>query len=96
MDKSFELNPYGRCVSNKLINGKQCSFLWYVDYNKVSHMEAKVVQDLINILNNHFGELVVTRGKKHKFWGVNIDITECQKVKINTKEQFFEAIEAFK
>ena len=70
--------------------------MWYVDDNKVSHMEAKVVQDLINILNNHFGELVVTRGKKHKFWGVNIDITECQKVKINTKEQFFEAIEAFK
>ena len=55
--------------------------MWYVDDNKVSHMEAKVVKGLINNLKNDFGELVVTRGKKHKFWGVNIDITECQKVK---------------
>ena len=75
MEKGFELNPYGRCVENKLVNGKQCTRVWYLDNNKVSHMEAKVVEDSINNLKNHFGELVVTRGKKHIFWGTNINIT---------------------
>ena len=68
MEKGFKLNPYDRYVKNKLVNSKQCTLVWYVDDNKVSHMEEKVVQDLINDLKSNFGELVVTRGKKHIFW----------------------------
>ena len=43
MEKGFKLNPYDRYVKNKLVNGKQCTLVWYVDDNKVSHMEEKVV-----------------------------------------------------
>ena len=46
MDKGFELNQYDRCVANKMVNGKQCILVWYVDDKKVSHMESKVVEDL--------------------------------------------------
>ena len=35
----FELNPYDKCVANKMVNGKQCTIVWYVDDVKVSHME---------------------------------------------------------
>ena len=69
--------------------------MWYVDNNKVLHMEAKLVDDLINNLKNNFWELVVTRGKKHKCLVMNIDIAEAKKVEIEMKEQLFEAIEAF-
>ena len=68
MEKGFKLNPYDRYVKNKLVNGKQCTLVWYVDDNKVSQMEARVVEGLINNLKKHFGELLVTRGKKHIFW----------------------------
>ena len=68
-------------MANKLVNGKKSTLMWYVDDNKVSHTEAKVVEDLINNLINHFGELVVTRGKRHKFWCVNIDITEFKSLR---------------
>ena len=61
----------------------------------MSHMEAEVVEDLINDLKNHFGELVMTRGKKHTFWGMNINITEEKKVEIEMKKQLLESIEAF-
>ena len=50
--------------------------MWYVDDNKVSHMEAKLVEDLINDLKNHFEKLVVTRGNKHTIRGMNINITQ--------------------
>ena len=60
MEKGFELNPYDICVANKMVNGKQFTLVWYVEDNKVSHMEAKVVEFLINDLKNRFGELLVT------------------------------------
>ena len=49
---------------------------------KVLFMEIKLVEYLINDLKNHFGELVVTREKKHTFLGMNINITELKKVEI--------------
>ena len=67
MEESFELNPNDRFVANKLVNGKQCTLVWYVDNNKVSHMEAKLVEDIINNFEKYFGELVVTRGRRHIF-----------------------------
>ena len=76
MERGFELNQYNRCVANNLVNGKQCTLVWYLDYNKVSHMETKVLEDLINDFKKCFGELVVTRGKKYTFLGRNINITE--------------------
>ena len=33
---------------NKLVCGKQCTLVWYVDNNKVSHIESEVVDYLIN------------------------------------------------
>ena len=61
MEKFFELNPYGRCVANKIFNGKQYTLVWYVDENKVSQMGEKVVDNLINDLKKHFGGLLVIR-----------------------------------
>ena len=52
MEKGFKLNPYNRCVENKLVNVKQCTLVRYVDDNKVSHMEVKVVANVINDLKN--------------------------------------------
>ena len=46
MEKCFELNPYDICVSSKMVNSKQFTLVWYVDENKVSHMEEKLVEGL--------------------------------------------------
>lgn len=43
----FKLNPYNPCVSNVKINGKQCTIVWYVDDNKVSHVDPSVVSNVI-------------------------------------------------
>ena len=39
-------------------------------------MEAKLLEDIIKYLKKHFGELVVTRGKKNTFLGMDINTTE--------------------
>ena len=28
----FIINPYNHCVANIVINGKQCTIVWYIDY----------------------------------------------------------------
>ena len=32
-----EINPYDKCVANKVIEGTQCTISWYMDDNKLSH-----------------------------------------------------------
>ena len=78
-----------------MINGEQCTILWYVDDNKISHKDPKVVTEVIDIMQGHFGELTVTRGKVHRFLGMNITITEDKKLKIDMKEHLQEAIDMY-
>ena len=89
------INPYDKCVANKVINGEQCTILWYVDDNKISHKDPKVVTEVIDIMKKHFGDLSVTRGKVHRFLGMNITITEDRKLKIDMKEHLQEAIDMY-
>ena len=38
-EMDFKLNPYDRCITKKMIDGKQCTILlWHVDDLKTSHM----------------------------------------------------------
>ena len=55
MEKGFKLNPYDRCVANKIMNSKQCTLAWYVEDNKVLHMEIKLLYDLINSFKSTLG-----------------------------------------
>ena len=93
--EGFVINPYDRCVANKEIDGKQCTIVWYVDDNKVSHVDPLVVTDVINTMKTHFGELTVTRGKKHRFLGMNITINEDKNIEIEMKDQLQEAVDLF-
>ena len=70
------IDPYDRCVANKEINGKQCTILWYIDDDKVSHADPSVITDIIELMESYFGDLTITRGKKHRFLGMNIDINK--------------------
>jgi hypothetical protein len=57
----FVINPYDKCVANKVKNGKQCTILWYVDDNKTSHADKQVVTDIIQDITVDYGNLVISR-----------------------------------
>jgi hypothetical protein len=94
-EMGFELNPYDTCVANKMVDGKQCTIVWYVDDNKISHMDDKVVTDVIKKIEDKFGKMTVTRGKEHVFLGMNIDFHENGTASIKMKEYIREAIQDF-
>ena len=77
--EGYILKKYDICVANKNINGKQCTVAWYVDDNKVSHIDSIVIDELLYIIKNHFVEIKIARGKKHTFLGMNLRITGDKK-----------------
>jgi Reverse transcriptase (RNA-dependent DNA polymerase) len=88
----FELNPYDPCVANKMIDGKQCTIAWYVDDTKISHADPAVVSQIIDQLEERFGKMTVTRGKKHVFLGMNVTYTPHGTAEIIMRDYLEEAI----
>ena len=89
-DMSFERNPYDWCVMNKMIDGKQCTILRYVDDLKIYHMDPVVVTAILNLVNTNYGTislLTVTRGRAHDYLGMMIIDFSCEgKVKFTMIE----------
>jgi hypothetical protein len=50
MDVGFIINPYDPCVANKIIEGKQMTNCFHVDYCKLSHRKKKVIDTMIEYL----------------------------------------------
>ena len=90
----FELNLYNLCVANSMIEGKQCTICWYVDDNKISHKDPKVVDNIIKQIEFKFGKMSSTGGNEHEFLGMNIKYKD-KKVKINMRKHIRKAIDAF-
>jgi uncharacterized protein YbaR (Trm112 family) len=74
----FEPNPYDSCVVNKMVNGKQCTIGWHVDDLRISHVDSKVVDHVIELMDAEFGKeapLTVSRDKVHAYLGMQFDFT---------------------
>ena len=76
-DLGFTLNPYDPCVANAQINGSQCTIVWYVNDNKISHKDPSVVNDMIQRIEAKFGPMTKTQGDKHEFLGMKLRF-DCQ------------------
>ena len=95
LDLGFVLNRYDACVANMKINGSQYTVCWYVDDNKISHKDPKVVDSVITELEKKFDKITVTRGKEHNFVGMDIVFRSDNKIKVTMKEYLRESIKAF-
>lgn len=72
----YEVNPYDFCMMNKVVNDKQCTIAWHVDDLKISHVNTKVKEGVVQALKERHGKevpLSVTRGKVHEYLGMTID-----------------------
>ena len=82
----FEINPYDRCVANKMVNGKQLTVGWHVDDLKISHVDTTVVDQFINDLDREFGKetpLSKSRGKTHDYLGMILDFSVKGELTVN-------------
>ena len=89
----FTIDPYGPCVVNKYINGKQCTICWYVDGTKILHVEIKVVDWVINQIEQKIGKITVKGGKEHTFVGVDIIFNDNSIVTLLMEDYVVKCIE---
>ena len=94
-DIGFKLNPYDKCVANKMVNNKQCTVVFHVDDNKLSHDDPNVVTEVMDKIADHFGELAITRGDSHDFLGINIKLRKDGLVATQQHEQIDQALYMF-
>ena len=84
-DWDFEMNPYDNCVFNKVVDGNQVTFCFFVDACKISHMDQEVIDDILTDLNNVFAtkkkRVSVAKGSAHDYLGITINYGEEGKVK---------------
>ena len=90
--EGFKINHYNKRVANKVIDGTHCTIVWYVDNNKVSHMNKDAVTGVIEIMKGYFGELIVMRGETYNFLSMHVKIIKNKSIEIEMKEQLREAI----
>ena len=85
----FNISPYNICVANNMINLKHCTKVWYINDNKISHVDENIVAQVLGELKDNFGYLVISRRKKHIFLGMKINIREDKKMDIKIKGNLF-------
>jgi hypothetical protein len=88
----FVLNPYEPCMANCIIKGKQCTSAWYVDDNKISHVDPEVVSMVIDKIEAVFDKMTVTRGRDHSFLGMKVHFSDDNRAIINMKTYISKAI----
>ncbi len=94
----FTLNSYDNCVANKIIDGYQCTVLWHVDDIKISHVNPKVVEMILSLLNEEYGKeapLVVTRGEVHEYLGMTLDFSVPGKCRVGMDGYVEEVVEEY-
>ena len=62
---------------------------------KILHMDHRVVDNIIDKIKDDFGKMTVTRGKLHKFVGMDIEFTEDKTVKTTIIDYTIECFDAF-
>ena len=60
--EGFVLNTYDLCVANKVIDGQQCTISWYVEDNKLSHVNPIVANYVLGFLGCFVVVLVTPSG----------------------------------
>ena len=53
-------------------DGNKCTIVWYVDDNKMSHVDPNVITAILKEIKKHFVDLVISRGDTHYFLGTNV------------------------
>ena len=68
----------------------------YVDDKKLSHIDPNVLTDILEEINKHFGDGVISRSDTHNFLGMSIKIWNDNKVEVVTKHQIEDTIIQFR
>ena len=96
MVADFTLNPYDSCLANKTLPcGKQITICWYVDDLKIVSVNEQAVMDFIEKLEERFGVMRKSFGKKHNYLGMEVEFNDDGSVSFKVPDHIQETIDDF-
>ena len=66
--QGFLINPYDRSISNSTIQDKQCTIAWYLDNNKVSHVDEEVKKKVVETISEILATSQYQGGRNTSSW----------------------------
>ena len=94
IDWGFNINLYDWYITNKMIDGKQCTNGWNVDRFMITHVDPQVNSEIIKRFKDKYWKLyplVVHCGPVHYYPVMNLDFYHQEKV-IVTMIEYIENI----
>ena len=84
----FQVNPYDRCVANKIVRGKQHTISWHVDDVKSSHVDSAINDEFHKWCEDTYGNetnghVKVARGDRHDYLWIILDYSSKGKLKVD-------------
>ncbi len=81
--QGYNINPYGGCLANKVVKGKQVTICFHINDFKISHISSAVIDNTIAWLRSEYdsifkdgsGQMKVHRGKTHKYLGMLLNFS---------------------
>ena len=75
----FRLNPYDMYVANEVVNRNWMTIIWHVHDLKISHVKDSEVTKFIEWLKGKYCNMIVSRGYKHNYLGMDFDYSYKEK-----------------
>ena len=88
------LNQYDLCVTNRIVDEKQCTICWNVDDNKGSHVDPKVIVWVIKNIEQKLWKKT-EKEEHHTFVGIDLEFTKEINIKITIKGYIRQCFKAF-
>ena len=82
MKLRFSVNPYNPFVANKTVNRQKYTIVWHVNYLKFPHTYPEKVTKMLNHMEEKFGKMIISCGKKHEYLGLELDYNTSGEVKM--------------
>jgi hypothetical protein len=78
----YTSNPLDKCIFNKMVNGKQCTIVVYVDDLFVTCTDQDMIQEVEDLLRAQFRDITIHDGLIHSYLGMTWDFSAPGEVKI--------------
>jgi Endomembrane protein 70 len=92
--RGYDLNPYNRCIANKIVDNSLRTVVWHVDDLKLSHANEKVLDSEVRWLESLYGPLIGAKNSCHTYLGIDMCFKD-KKLQLSMVGYLHEIVEEF-
>jgi hypothetical protein len=85
ISQGFEINPFDRCVFNKMVGENQVTIIIYVDDLFLPSVDVAAIDAILAVFKDKFKEITIHDGLVHSYLGMTFDFSKDFSVKVTMR-----------